>query len=351
MLTLLYPWALLLAVVPWLVRRRETRQTRQESAPQVPVYGWIAALPGARRQPGHRSRWRTLLLLLIWLCVVVALARPQYLGDPIPLPVSGRDLMLALDISPSMEEADMIVDSRRVSRLTALKHVAGDFISRRQGDRIGLILFGTEPYLQVPLTFDHVTVEQLLDEAQLGFAGRATAIGDAITLGVKYLRQRPETQRTLILLTDGANTAGEITPERAAVLAQAEGVRVYTISIGSDRAGPFGLGGLTRQNDMDEELLRAIAQTTGGSFFRATSTPELERVYERIDELEPMEQEGGVFRPRKDLFYWPLGAAVLGLITLAWLRSGVRLGLLRPGRRTAFPAPGTADRKAEAKHG
>jgi Ca-activated chloride channel family protein len=351
MLTLVYPWALLLAILPWLIRRRKSRQSRQEPAPQLPIYGWVAALPGVRRQPNHRSRWRSLLLMLVWLCVVIALARPQYLDDPIPLPVSGRDLMLALDISPSMEEADMVVNNRRVSRLTALKHVAGDFISRRSGDRIGLILFGTQPYLQVPLTFDHVTVEQLLDEAQLGFAGRATAIGDAITLGVKYLRQRPETQRTLILLTDGANTAGEIAPERAAALAEAEGVRVYTIAIGSSGDGAFGLRGLGRQSEIDEELLRAIAQTTGGAFFRANSTPELEMVYERINELEPIEQEGGVYRPRRDLFYWPLGAAVAGVIGLTLLRAGVRPAIARPRRHASSQGTRSPVETPEANRG
>lgn len=347
MLTLIFPWALLLVVLPWLLKPHKARQARPEASPQLPIYAWIAAMPGVRRQPTRRSRWRNGLLILIWLCLVIALARPQYLDDPIPLPVSGRDLMLALDISPSMEEADMIVDNRRASRLMASKEVAGDFIRRRHGDRIGLILFGTEPYLQVPLTFDHVTVEQLLHEAELGFAGRATAIGDAITLGVKYLRERPETQRTLILLTDGANTAGEITPERAASLAEAEKVRVYTIAIGT--SGAFGLRGMATQGQVDETLLQAIAQSTGGAFFRASSTPELERVYQRIGELEPIEQEGGVFRPRKDLFHWPLGLALVAMAGLVLLRYGAshRAPLSRAGRSTAHasaPSP-------ESKHG
>lgn len=320
MLTLDYPWALLLIILPWLISRRRRQHRRQEAAPQLPIYNWIVALPGVRQQPSHRSLWRVSLLALAWILLVLAAARPQHLGDPVQLPASGRDLMLALDISPSMEERDMVVNNRRASRLAALKQVAGDFVQRRSGDRIGLILFGTQPYLQVPLTFDHVTVERLLDEAQLGFAGRATAIGDAITLGVKHLRERPATQRTLILLTDGANTAGEITPERAAALAEAEDVRVYTIAIGSTAGGTFGLRNITGQSEVDEELLRAIAETTGGAFFRASSTPELELVYQRISELEPIEQEGGVYRPREDLFYWPLGAATLMLVCVSVLR-------------------------------
>lgn len=350
MLTLVYPWALLLAVLPWLVRSRKKSRTRHEASPQLPIYGWLASLPGVRRQPSHRSRWRSLLLLLAWLCLLVAIARPQYLGDPIPLPVSGRDLMLALDISPSMEEADMIINNRRVSRLTALKQVAGDFIRRREGDRVGLILFGSEPYLQVPLTFDHVTVEQLLYEAELGFAGRATAIGDAITLGVKYLRERPETQRTLILLTDGANTAGELSPERAAAIAQAEGVRVYTIAIGMPESQAFGFGSAGAQGEVDEQLLRAIAESTGGSFFRASSTPELELVYERINELEPIEQEGGVFRPREELFYWPLAGACLMVVLLALLRLPASLGAA-PARSGQSPAAGAAQNAAGPNNG
>lgn len=349
MLTLIFPWALVLVIVPWLIRRRRKQQEQHDGAPQLPIYGWLAGLPGTRQQPSHRSRWRDLLLLLAWLGLVVALARPQYLGDPVALPVSGRDLMMALDISPSMEEADMVIDNRRVSRLTALKRVAGDFVRKREGDRVGLILFGTEPYLQVPLTFDHTTVEQLLNEAELGFAGRATAIGDAITLGVKYLRQRPETQRTLILLTDGANTAGELTPERAAALAEAEGVRVYTIAIGVPEARAFGLGGASRQGQVDEELLRAIASTTGGSFFRASSTPELELVYERINELEPIEQEGGVFRPRKELFYWPLGVAVAALCAMVLLRLPGWAAL--PGLARRRSAASTASAEQESLRG
>lgn len=345
MLTLVYPWALLVVVLPWLLRPRSSRAKEQDLAPQLPIYGWVASLPGVRRQPSHRSVWRRLLLAFTWLCVVLALARPQHLGEPIPLPVSGRDLMLALDISPSMEEADMVVNNRRVSRLAALKHVASDFISRREGDRIGLILFGTQPYLQVPLTFDHRTVNQLLNEAELGFAGRATAIGDAITLGVKYLRQRPENQRTLILLTDGANTAGEIEPERAAALAEAEGVRVYTIAIGAAGGSAFGLLGNNRQGEVDEELLRSIAQTTGGSFFRASSTPELEMVYERINALEPIEQEGGIYRPRKELYQWPLAMAAVGLIGLGLVRLASRLGIGWP------PAPRRTAEAREADHG
>ncbi|MFE8069546.1 VWA domain-containing protein [Marinobacteraceae bacterium S3BR75-40.1] len=312
MLSWLYPWVFVLLPLPWLLRRRSSNASQTQQAPQLPIFETLRGLPGVQTQRPGNSRWQAALLALAWLALLATLARPQFVGDPVKLPVTGRDLLLAVDISPSMEEQDMIVSGRRVSRLLAVKHVVSDFIDERSGDRIGLILFGTQPYIQAPLTFDHPTVQRLLQESALGMAGRATAIGDAIGLAVKRLRDRPESQRVLVLLTDGANTAGEIPPEKAAQLAKESGVRVYTIAIGGDSGG--GLFGLGRRRSVDEDLLENIAQTTDGRFFRARSTPELTQVYAAIDRLEPIEQEGGTYRPRKDLFFWPLALAVLLLL-------------------------------------
>jgi Ca-activated chloride channel family protein len=225
-----------------------------------------------------------------------------------------------------MEERDMILGNRRVDRLTAVKDVLNQFITRREGDRLGLLLFGTQPYIQAPLSFDHKTIRTLLDEARLGMAGRATAIGDAIGLAVKRLRDRPQEQRVLILLTDGANTAGEVTPEKAAEIAASAGVRIYTIGMGAEsmvQEGFLGSRQINPSRDLDEDLLRQISQQTGGRYFRARSTPELEMIYETISQLEPIELDGNHYRPTIELFYWPAGlAAVLMILALLAGRVG-----------------------------
>ena len=278
-----------------------------------PVGHWLSDLPGVSRQGNAVPLWQRLLLALMWLLLVLALARPQHVGEQVQMPVTGRDLMLVVDISPSMDEQDMVIRGRSINRLQAVKRVLNDFISRRQGDRLGLILFGTEPYVQAPLTFDLETVRTLLMEAGLGMAGRATAIGDAIGLAIKRLRDRPQDQRVAILLTDGANTAGEITPDKATEIAAAAGVRLYTIGIGAESMVQRGLLGSRRVNpsrDLDEALLTRMAQQTGGQYFRARSLPELEMIYQSIDQLEPIELEGKFYRPVTELYVWPAGVAL-----------------------------------------
>ena len=245
MISLAYPWVLLLALLPLLFGYRK-RQSEPVDAPVIPVGHWLSGMPGVSSRGRSTPLWRQLLLLLAWLCLVVALARPQHVGEEIQMPVTGRDLMLVVDISPSMDEQDMVLQGRSINRLQAVKRVLDDFIDQREGDRLGLILFGTEPYVQAPLTFDRETVRTLLFEAGLGMAGRATAIGDAIGLSVKRLRERPQEQRVVILLTDGANTAGQVSPDKATEIAQAAGVRLYTIGIGADTMIQRGLLGSRR---------------------------------------------------------------------------------------------------------
>ena len=182
----------------------------------------------------RQKKWPFFLATIAWCLLVIAATRPQWLGEPIEQAVSGRDLLLAVDLSGSMEEQDFVIKGQRVDRLTATKKVAGEFIQRRHGDRLGLILFGSQAYLQTPLTFDRKTVMTLLDESALGLAGQNTAIGDAIGLAVKRLRKQATESRVLILLTDGANTAGEVSPLKAAELAAQDGLKIYTIGIGAD---------------------------------------------------------------------------------------------------------------------
>ncbi len=336
MISLAYPWVLLLALLPLLFGYRK-RQSEPVDAPVIPVGHWLSGMPGVSSRGRSTPLWRQLLLLLAWLCLVIALARPQHVGEEIQMPVTGRDLMLVVDISPSMDEQDMVLQGRSINRLQAVKRVLDDFIDQREGDRLGLILFGTEPYVQAPLTFDRETVRTLLFEAGLGMAGRATAIGDAIGLSVKRLRERPQEQRVVILLTDGANTAGQVSPDKATEIAQSAGVRLYTIGIGADtmiQRGLLGSRRVTPSRDLDEELLTRMAEQTGGRYFRARSLPELEMIYDSINQLEPIEQDGQFYRPVTELYAWPAGmAAGLWLLLIA-----LRLASNRYQQNTATEA-------------
>ncbi|NRB41518.1 MAG: VWA domain-containing protein [Pseudomonadales bacterium] len=253
------------------------------------------------------SRLHILLMGLIWISLITAAAKPIRLGDAIELPASGRDLLLAVDISGSMEYADMIYQGRRVSRIAAVKSVLDDFLQKRQGDRVGLILYGSGAYIQAPLTFDLVTVQQLLSEAEIGFAGDGTAIGDAIGLSIKRLANNPADSRVVILLTDGQNSAGVVNPIEAAKVAKTENVKVYTVGVGHPSS---------RRYPIDEISLQKIAAITGGQYFRARNITELQKIYDVIDQLETLEQEPEKFRPQQSLFYWPLAAMLLSLFIL-----------------------------------
>ena len=220
------------------------------------------------------------------------------------------------------------MNGRAVSRLMAVQAVAMRFIERRDRDRLGLILFGTQAYLQTPLTFDGATVATMLREAVIGLAGRETAIGDAIGLAVKRLREQPDGERVLILLTDGANTAGMLDPLEAARLAAQAGVRIHTIGIGGGEVGirtPFGMRLLRQGSDFDPATLKQIAEITGGHFFSATNREQLEAVYAELDRLEPTERDERTYRPQRALFMWPASAA---LLLTVWLALGY---LKRPG--------------------
>ena len=316
MIEWIWPYAFALLPLPlvvrWLWRSAEHRQAAL-TVPNLDAFRLPAET--AAERPGRRFPWHLLLLWTIWLALVATCARPQWTGDPVLLPVTGRDLMLAVDISGSMGTEDMDLDGQLVDRLTVVKEVVADFIGARQGDRMGLILFGTNAYLQAPLTFDLQTVNRLLVEAPVGIAGGKTAIGDAIGLAVKRLRQRPEGERVLILLTDGANNVGEVAPVKAAQLAADEAIRIYTIGVGADEMrlpsifGALGARIVNPSADLDEETLKHIATATGGRYFRARSTSNLAEVYAIIDALEPVEQDPETYRPVAALYYWPLGLA------------------------------------------
>lgn len=261
---------------------------------------------------------------LIWPLLILALAQPHYLGAPIQIANEGRDLMLAVDLSRSMEIQDLMVGGQPANRLDAVKSAMLPFIERRQGDRIGLILFGDQAYLQTPLTYDSKTVAQFLDEAVIGIAGRSTAIGDAIGLAIKRLKDLPSDSKVLILLTDGQNTAGQLDPIQAAQLAAQQKLTIYTIGVGADEMYQPGLFGsrfgsrtINPSRDLDEKSLIKIAELTGGKYFRARNTDELEKIYTLIDDLEPVESDSLTYRPKQSLYFYPLGLALLLSVLLA----------------------------------
>ncbi|WP_331352620.1 VWA domain-containing protein [Cellvibrio sp. UBA7671] len=306
-----WPWLLWLAPLP-LLMGFITPKKRIEAALRVPFYQHASQLEHQNRLGVGKRPAKLLSLWLMWLCCLLAATNPQWVGEPTSMPSSGRDLLMAVDISGSMEQTDMVANGRKITRLMAVKKVIGDFVTRRTTDRLGLILFGAQAYLQAPLTYDRNTVNQLLQEAQIGFAGRETAIGDAIGLAVKRLRDRPDASRVLVVLTDGANTAGVLAPDKATELAQKAGIKIYTIAFGAESMevpGIFGSRTVNPSADLDEGTMMAIAEKTGGKYFRARDLEELDSIHRELDRLEPIEMETETFRPVQTLFYWPLAFA------------------------------------------
>ena len=331
MIQFVWIWVFLLLPLPLLVRAvwPPARATR-EVALTVPFFSTLAALAS----PPVRVRdawWRVAGLFIIWMLLLVAAARPQRLGDADSLPVTGRDLMLAVDLSGSMEMPDLELHGKLATRLQVVQAVAGDFIARRAGDRVGLILFGKRAYVQTPLTFDRATTRAMLEEAEIGLAGKETAIGDAIAVAIKHLRDVPQDNRVLVLLTDGANTAGELAPTRAAELAKQYHLRIYTIGVGADTLDVGALMGaqsfsgfrqrmINPSADLDEKLLKHIANSTGGRYFRARDSASLEDIYLELDQLEPHARADEIIRPVAELYYWPLATAFGVALALAGQR-------------------------------
>lgn len=290
-------WAFFLLPLPIIVLFIP-RANKEIQALRIPFFRTLQS-----RDSRPRTKWWWLIPLLpVWALLVGAAAGPVELGQPISLPSKGRDMLLSIDLSGSMNIRDMNYRGRNVNRLTAVQGIAGKFIKRRKGDRIGLVLFADRAYLQAPITPDRRTVYRLLKEAELGMAGQSTAIGDGIGIGTKHLMKRPADHRILILLTDGENTAGSVDPIEAARMAARVGIKIYTIGFGDHRS-------------VDGRTLSRIANITNGRYFYAGSTAELEDIYDLLDELEPIADEAGSFRPRHNQSYKLLTtAAILTLL-------------------------------------
>lgn len=316
MFELAWPWVFVLLPLPWLLRLG-LRSVEPGQALHLPHPGLQLAVASGKREGG----WRWWMLLLAWLCLLVAASRPQWVGPPQAQQRSGRALMLAVDLSGSMRTDDMRLGGQPISRFGAVEAIAGDFISRRSGDEMGLVLFGSRAFLVTPLTYDLSAVRAQLQGAAVGLAGTETAIGDAIAVAVKRLAPLPEQARVVVLLTDGVNNAGSIAPLDAAHAAKAAGVRIYTIGIGATEMripDLFGTRTINPSADLDEGMLRTMAAQTGGRYFRATDSSQLADAYRAIDALEPMPQQGPSLRPRHELFRWPLAVGALAwLIALA----------------------------------
>ena len=322
MFNFLWPWMIVLLPMPLLVRYlgRAWRRSAADDAPELlfPDAARIRAAFGAQDvSPPRGSRLPLLLLSLAWLGLVGALMQPQVTDRFTQVKNQGYDLMLAVDLSGSMRALDFSLDGERISRVDVIKSVVGKFVQERQGDRIGLILFGEHAYLQVPLTGDTQAIGAMLDNAQSGEAGDSTAIGDAIGVAVDNLRHRPGKDKVLVLLTDGADNASTIPPLQAAKLAAQYGIRIYTIGVGSN--GPVPIPDengqiVMAQMDLDEGLLKQIAAMTGGGYFRATDTEALQTIYSQINQLEKTEAEARSYQVSRPLYRYPLGAAMALLL-------------------------------------
>ena len=339
MLEFEWPWILIALPLPLLVYRFiKPASDVTGSALHIPFYRELSSMIGEQKtEKTTPSKSHRILPWFIWTLLLLAASRPVWLGKPIEFQNSGRDLMMAVDLSGSMEINDMVLNGRQIDRLTATKSVMNDFIERRRGDRLGLILFGSQAYLQTPLTFDRQTVKTLMNESGIGMAGNKTAIGDALGLAVKHLRKRPEDSRVLILLTDGANTAGEISPLQAAQIAKEERIKIYSIGLGADEMIERSFFGAHRVNpsaDLDEKTLKEMAELTGGQYFRARNIEELNKIYALLDQLEPTIQEEETFRPSKDLFFWPLGLALLLSLIPAFMSIFPGSAFTRPNAET-----------------
>ena len=329
MITFLYPWMFLLLVVPFIWRHfMSSVQALEEKALKVPFVSDFKQI--ANKTPksigatdAFNQKRHLIFLSLIWLLLTLAAARPVFLGEPVRTPQNARDILLVTDISTSMLEKDFSYQGNRISRLQAVRAVVSDFVKNRPQDRLGLVLFGTRAYLQAPLTYDHQAVLEVLDSMAAGMAGNSTAIGDAVGMALKTLKNTGESlnDKIIILLTDGENNDGSLNMEQALALAKQEDAKVYTISVGLDGFSFFSsIFGIENDN-LENSELTALANSTNGKAFQANNLNALIEVYKTIDEMEPTQKEQAFTRPQIDLYWIPLLVAIilscLGLI-LMW---------------------------------
>lgn len=310
-----YWWVFLLLPLPLLIRY--FLSPKKQSFTQI----WIPLADGLQQQKSVKANPLVSFILpwLLWLLLLATVAKPIWFGEPIRIQQQSRDMILSLDLSGSMQEVDMPLNGRTVDRLTLVKSIVKDFVQERKGDRLGLILFADHAYLQTPLTFDVETVSTMVDETEIGLVGNRTAIGESIAMAIKRFVENKNEQRVLILLTDGANTSGKIKPIAAAKQAAKNNIKIYTIGIGADQMIKRGFFGDQRVNpsaDLDEKTLTDIASLTNGQYFRARNQDDLQKIYDTINKLQPVDSEFLEFRPEKNLFFWPLSLAIAILFVI-----------------------------------
>ncbi len=326
-LELAYPWALLALPLPLLAWWLLPPQRERVSALRIPFFEQIVAAAGSEARAGAvvmRRRWLQMVMaVIVWSLLILGLAKPEWVGEPIVRTEAARDIMLAIDLSGSMDYRDFPgEDGEPVTRFDAVQRVVDRFVAARESDRIGLIVFGTKAYLQLPFTRDLDTARALVELMEVGMAGPQTALGDSIGLAIRSFESSEVDDRLLILLTDGNDTASTMTPINAADIAKLNGVAIYTIGIGNVQA--------TGEDRVDFEVLDDIATRTGGEFFNAEDEAALDAVYRRIDATAAAEVRTQSWRPRESLVHWPAGIALL-LALFAY--AALLLGSRRKGAR------------------
>ncbi len=319
MITFSHLWVLLLLPLPFVVRSLLPAHRERSVALYTPWFTRLLEFSGRKSSRGastaRRSAVRAVSVALTWSFVVIALAKPQWVGPPIHKQIPTRDLMLIVDLSGSMETEDFQnADGKKISRLDAVKEVVGDFLVRRKGDRVGLIVFGNAPFVQVPFTQDLEASRILLEETAVRMAGPKTALGDSIGLAIRTFEESKVEQRVIIALTDGNDTGSQIPPAKAAAIAADEGITIHTVAVGDPEAAG--------EEKLDEAALKEMARITGGQFFHASDREELAGIYTELDRIETRNVETLSHRPRRDLYHWALGMAfALSVVTLAASRA------------------------------
>ncbi|WP_455284053.1 vWA domain-containing protein [Cupriavidus necator] len=330
-----YPWLFVLLPLPLLLWWRLPPYREESASVRLPFFGEVASAAGLTPAAGavvlRRNRLQRVLAPLAWALVVTALARPQFLEAPVQKVQPARDLLIALDLSQSMDTRDFRDPlGAQIPRVEAVRQVVSAFVAKRAGDRIGLIVFGDAPYPLAPFTLDHRLVQTLIDGLLPGMAGPSTALGDAIGLGIKMFDHSEAPQKVLIVLTDGNDTASRMPPDRAAGIARQRSVVVHTIGIGDPNAAG--------EEKVDLGVLQRIAAQTGGRYFFGADQAQLETIYATLDRITPHNHKTLSWRPRRELFMWPLGAAVAIVLVYQLLMAGYAAWLSRPRRSAAEPA-------------
>jgi Ca-activated chloride channel family protein len=306
-----HPWLFSLLPLPLLVYWLLPAYKEEQDSLRLTFFHYISSSLGLTPQPGavvFRTNWlQKIVAPLCWCLILLALARPQFIEPPIQKIQPGRDLMLALDISQSMETPDFRTsDGKRMRRVDAVKQVVGEFIRKRKNDRIGLIVFGQAAYPVTPFTLDHDACLKILGQIDAGMAGPQTMIGDAIGLAIKQFNNSEAKQRVLILLTDGNDTGSLMPPRKAAQIASQNGITIHVVGLGDPHA--------TGEDKVDYNALNDIAKATGGQVFHGENRVELENAYATLDKITPQNFKTLSYQPRRELFMVPLGVAVLLLI-------------------------------------